>query len=292
MKEKIIEPTKRSLLLKEIRSLSIACITNRSKNEIYITDYFESPNIMKEIARLRELAFRVMGAGTGKKMDIDQYDTDTVPFKQLFVWDPENQEITAAYRFIEMNRLLKESPTSHLFYLQPNFEKEIKPFAIELGRSFVNFDSKKARYALHNVWDGLGYLMKEHADVKYFFGKMTLYPWILEDKLDILLSFLDKMFPSDGSVISKNPVSFSKIDDFVKDLGLDENRKKLREKFKEGNKKSIPSLVNSYIKISESMKYFGASVNARFGDVIEGCILLTIADINPDVFREHTKQLF
>ena len=291
MYEKIVGAVPVELLLKELQDVELICKTNMGDNHIYITNHHKSLNIMKEIGRLREIGFRSMGAGTGKEVDIDEYDIADVPFDQLIVWDPDHNEITGAYRFIVMSELIFDSPTSYLFDLQLNFQEEIKPYAIELGRSFVNFDSKKFRYALHNLWDGLSYLTKGYPNIKYFFGKMTLYPWLLEDKLDVLLSFLDEMFPSDKSVVPKNPIVFSKINDFVKDIGLDSNRKKLREKFKEGNKKSVPPLVNAYVKLSETMKFLGASVNARFGDVVEGCILLTIADIDPEVLREHTKQL-
>ena len=219
------------LLLKEVCNLKPICNTNLASNKVYITNHHQSPNLMIEIARLREISFRSMSAGTGKNLDIDEYDTAKIPFQQLFVWDPENLEIVGAYRFIFMNQLIFEGPTSHLFDLQPNFNSEIKPCSIELGRSFVNFEAKKCRYALHNLWDGLGYLMKEYSNIKYFFGKMTLYPWILEEKLDVLLSFLTELFPSDGSVVSKNPVNFCKIDYFVKDIGLEKNRKLLRDKF-------------------------------------------------------------
>ena len=291
MYEKIVDAVPVELLLNELYDLELICKTNMGDNHIYITNHHKSPNLMKEIGRLREISFRSMGAGTGKESDIDEYDISDVPFNQLIVWDPDNNEITGAYRFIIMCDLVSESPTSHLFDLQPNFQEEIKPYAIELGRSFVNFDSKKARYALYNLWDGLGYLSKKYSNMKYFFGKMTLYPWLLEDKLDVLLSFLTEVFPSDGSVVSKNPVDFSKVGDFAKDFGRQKNMKILREKFREGQKKPIPPLVSAYVKLSETMRYLGACVNARFGDVVEGCILVTIADIDPEVLKEHTKQL-
>jgi hypothetical protein len=291
-KNSVLEPVSVFSLLMEISNLNMVCKTNIGNNIVYITDYMVSPNLMQEIGRLREISFRSMCAGTGKEVDIDEYDISSTPFQQMFVWDPENNEIVGAYRFIVMNELIGDSPTSHLFHLQPNFHKSIKPYAIELGRSFVNFQAKKARYALHNLWDGLSFLTIKYPDIKYFFGKVTLYPWILDDKLDILLSFMSEMFPSDNSVFPKSPVNFSKVNDFIKTIGFEENKKLLVRRFKEGERKTIPPLVNAYMKLSETMKYLGASVNAKFGHVIEGCILVTIADINPEVIREHTKQLF
>lgn len=286
-KEKIIDPISTDVLLSEISKLNCLGKTNFGCNLIYITDAHESLNIMKEIGRIRETAFRFMGGGSGKSVDIDQYDTMGNPFKQIFIWDPENNQITGVYRYILMKNLSAGSPTSHLFHLENDFETNIKPYAIELGRSCINIESKRRLHALHNLWDGIGYLMYKHPDIRYLFGKMTLYPWNLLEKFDLLLSFLEEIFPTDGSVKSKEPVKFNLIKFFDKGAGYNINYSNLRQKFKEGERKSIPPLVNSYMNLSETMKFFGASVNASFGNVVEGAILVTIADVNPKILDMH-----
>ena len=60
--------------------------TNKSKNEIYIVTAHDSPNVMQEIGRLREVAFRYYGGGTGFPVDIDEYDTMEDAYRQLIVW--------------------------------------------------------------------------------------------------------------------------------------------------------------------------------------------------------------
>ncbi len=287
--KKIIKPVSLSDLLGELSKLNPIGDPSSNNTLIYITDANSSPKIMEEIGRLREESFRTMGAGTGKSQDIDKYDLADIPFNQMFIWDPDNCEITGAYRYMHMNKLVGESPTSYLFDLHHDFEEKIKDLTIELGRSFVNFDAKKARYALHNLWDGLGYLMHSYPDIKYFFGKMTFYPWVLEEKMDLLLEFLEDHFPSDGSVSPKTPVVVKKKKFFDLRSGFSFNRKLLIRKFKEGNRKRLPPLVDAYMKLSSTMKFLGATVNARFGNVVEGAILITIADVDPKILETHMR---
>ena len=186
MKKKVIPALFVAELKEEIDQLVSISDTNRADNKVYITNYHISPKIMMEISRLRELSFRHGGAGTGKSSDIDEYDTMEIPFEQMFIWDPKNEEIIGAYRFISMTNLVGKGPTSALFDLDSRFSNYVCPYAIELGRSFVNFAAKKARYALHNLWDGLGALIKSYPHIKYFFGKVTLYPAILDEITTVL----------------------------------------------------------------------------------------------------------
>ena len=74
--------------------------TNKSGNDIYIVTWQDSPNVVREIGRLREIAFRAAGGGTGKSLDLDEFDTMEHPYSQLIVWDPEAQEILGGYRYL------------------------------------------------------------------------------------------------------------------------------------------------------------------------------------------------
>lgn len=287
--QKIIKKISIGLIERELKGIiPIGIATVGSGNEIYITTAHDSPNIMQEIGRLREESFRTMGAGTGKSVDIDEYDTAANSFGQMFIWDPLNKEITGAYRFAFMSRIAGNSPTSYLFRFEDKFEEK-RDFTIELGRSFVNFNAKQARYALYNLWDGLGYFMYNHPEIKYFFGKVTLYPDLLEDKMDLLLNFMEEMFPSDGSVLPKKSILVKKIQLFDFKLGFKLNRQLLLKKFKEGNRKRLPPLVDAYMKLSTTMKFLGATINARFGYVVEGAILITIADVDKKTKDVHMQ---
>lgn len=91
--EDIIKPISKELLKAELTEDKRLRMTNKSNNQIYIITHLNAPNVMREIGRLREIAFRAAGGGTGLSMDIDEYDTMEHPYKQLIVWNPEAEEI-------------------------------------------------------------------------------------------------------------------------------------------------------------------------------------------------------
>ena len=181
MKE-IIPPVPKDLIIRELTTEKLVRTTNNASNELYIITYHDSPMVIQEIGRLRELTFRTAGGGTGKSVDIDDYDTSEVPYKQLIVWDPDKKEILGGYRFHICSEqsaycIEKELATSRLFNFSEKFTKEYLPHVIELGRSFVQpaYQStsrlSKGIYALDNLWDGLGTLVINNPTKKYFFGK-------------------------------------------------------------------------------------------------------------------------
>ena len=98
--ENIIDKIDTQLIEKELTKESFLRNTNKGGNQIYVVDSESAPNIMLEIGRLRELAFRAAGGGTGKACDIDMFDTMTPPCRQLIVWNPVEREIIGGYRFL------------------------------------------------------------------------------------------------------------------------------------------------------------------------------------------------
>ena len=98
--EEIIKPVSKELLKAELTEDRRLRMTNKSNNQIYIITHQNAPNVMREIGRLREIAFRAAGGGTGMSMDIDEYDTMEHPYKQLIVWNPEAEEILGCYRYL------------------------------------------------------------------------------------------------------------------------------------------------------------------------------------------------
>ena len=184
----IIPPVSRDALLAELTPGRLLRNTNKGDNEIYIVDAHSCPHTMREIGRLREIAFRDAGGGTGLDCDIDEFDTMPVPCRQLIVWNPQESEIIGGYRFIlgrDIEMLPDGTPriaTSHMFRFSARFLSEYLPDTIELGRSFVALPYQgskagtKALYALDNIWDGLGALTVIHPEIKYLFGKVTMYP--------------------------------------------------------------------------------------------------------------------
>lgn len=278
-------------------------MTNKSNNEIYIITAHDSPNVMREIGRLREIAFREAGGGTGKEVDIDEFDTCENCYKQLIVWNPEAREIIGGYRYLVGSdwQLGPDGQprlaTSHMFHFSEKFLKEYMPYTIELGRSFVSLEYQSSRmgakslFALDNLWDGLGALTVIKPGVKYFFGKMTMYPSYIRRGRDMILYFLKKHFDDKENLIIplkplhiETPVEelcalFSE-DDFKSDYRI-LNREIRRLGY------NIPPLVNAYMGLSPTMKLFGTAINYGFGDVEETGILIAVDEILEDKRVRH-----
>ncbi|MBR5776389.1 MAG: GNAT family N-acetyltransferase, partial [Bacteroidaceae bacterium] len=211
--EEIIPRIPRELLLSELTPEKKLRTTNKSGNEIYIVTWQDSPNVVRELGRLREIAFRAAGGGTGLSMDLDEFDTMENPYKQLLVWDPEAQEILGGYRYLLGSEVkLDENgqpilATSHMFRFSEKFVREYLPYTIELGRSFVTLEYQSSRmgtkglFALDNLWDGLGALTVIMPDVRYFFGKFTMYPSYDRMARDMILYFLKMYFSDPDSLI-------------------------------------------------------------------------------------------
>lgn len=276
--------------------------TNYGNNEIYIVTYHNSPNVVKEIGRLRELTFRVAGGGTGKSIDLDEFDTCEVPYKQLIVWNPGDKQIVGSYRFLRCKEAhqkkgILQLATVELFEFSGKFIKDYLPYTIELGRSFVQPDyqpsseNRKGLFSLDNLWDGLGALVVDNPDMKYFFGKVTMYRDFNIKARDMILYFMKHYFPDkDNLVVPIDPLEISyDMTSFGKELDdkdykeghiiLNQNVRTLGE--------NIPPLVNSYMNLSSTMKTFGTCLNPEFGDVEETGILVTLSDIYESKKERH-----
>ena len=295
-------PIDRAILENELTEDIFVRDTNYGNNKIYIFSHHNSPNLMKEVGRLREVTFRDAGGGTGKALDIDEYDTTEVPFKQLIVWNPEDKEIIGGYRFIKCKDLPVDiegnikTPTSRLFKLSASFNNEFLPHSIELGRSFVQpmyqpmNNIRKGMYALDNIWDGLGALIADHKEIKYLFGKITMYRHFDPFARDLILHFMNIYFPDpDELVRPRNPLPFT-ID--IKELSetfagnnYDADYKILVHKVR-AKGQLIPPLFNAYMNLSSTMRTFGTAFNDHFGEVEETGIIITIDDIN-DLKRDR-----
>ena len=291
----VIAPVSREALLAELTPDKLMRKTNKADNEIYIITHQDSPNVMREIGRVREITFRDAGGGTGEEVDIDEYDTCDDPYKQLIVWDPQANEIIGGYRYILCGELtigedgVVPLATTHLFNFSERFIKEYLPYTLELGRSFVqpHYQSSragvKALFALDNLWDGLGALIVDHPEIKYFFGKVTMYTHFHTKARNLIMYFFQKYFKDNENLVTPfHPLDLGIDEEEMKKVfdggSYKEDYKILSQKVREFGE-NIPPLINSYMNLSPSMKTFGTVINDQFGDVEETGIILTISDI-------------
>jgi Acetyltransferase (GNAT) domain len=301
----IIDPIHRDLLKQELTAERYVRKTNFGGNQIFIVDYHNSPNVMLEIGRLREIAFRAAGGGTGENVDIDESDMMENPYQQLIVWNPTDEQITGGYRYIHCKNGISDEnemllSTAHLFHFSPEFIKNYLPKTIELGRSWVqpayqpSATNRRGIFSLDNLWDGLGALVARYPDVEYFFGKVTMYPHYQRESRDLLMAFMQLYFPDNQRLVW--PINALKHDFDIVEMqqqfaGLDykEGYKILNRRIRELGE-NIPPLINSYMNLSATMRTFGTAVNDLFGDVEETGIMVTIADIYPTKKNRHLVE--
>lgn len=301
----IIPPLPRVLLEKELTENLFVRKTNKGGNLLYIFTSQEAPNLMREVGRLREESFRHAGGGTGQEIDIDHFDTCENPYKQLIVWDPESKQILGGYRFkicdqntIDADGKIQLS-TAELFDFSEKFREEYLPYIFELGRSFVqpNYQStgrsRKSLYVLDNLWDGLGAIVVDNPDIKYCFGKVTMYKSYNINARNHLLYFLEKHFgdkeglvlPSQSIETHMNSEELARVfshQDYMDDYKiLSKSVRKMGE--------MIPPLINSYMSLSPTMKVFGTAINSHFGNVEETAIMVTINDIYQAKIDRHVS---
>jgi len=303
MQEEIIAPVSRELIKAELTPERKLRDTNKGGNEIYVLTWQEAPNVLREIGRLREIAFRAAGGGTGKCCDLDDFDTSDHPYYQLIVWDSENSVILGGYRFLPGSEWTYDSEgqpilaTSHMFRFSQKFIREFAPQTTELGRSFVTLEYQSSRamtkglFALDNLWDGLGALTVILPELKYFFGKMTMYPSFDRPARDMILYFLRKHFGDrDGLVCPICPLPLSTDEQELGALFCEDDFKadyRILNRHVRERGYNIPPLVNAYMGLSPTMRCFGTAVNEGFGDVEETGILITEDEIRDEKRKRH-----
>ncbi len=298
----IIPAVDKEILKRELTQVGMARTTRKGDNEIYILDIHNAPNVVREIGRLREVTFRFAGGGTGEELDLDEFDTQEICYSQLIVWSPEDEEIIGGYRFILCKDAIDKNgeihlSTTHYFDFSEHFIKDYMPTTCELGRSWVqpNYqpaqNPRKGLFALDNIWDGLGALTITYPLIKYFFGKVTMYPNYNREARDFLLHFMHHYFPdTEKLMVPYHPLKTEYDTTFVKEQlkGLDfKDGFKVLNTFVRQHGENVPPLVNIYMHLSPTMKTFGTAVNPDFGNVEETGILVTISDVYQDKKERH-----
>ena len=301
----IIKPTDRALLKSELTKEKKLRSTNKSNNEIYIVTAHDAPHVMQEIGRLREIAFRYYGGGTGFPVDIDEFDTMEDAYRQLIVWSPEDEQILGGYRFLCGSDVKFDEngkpmlATSHLFNFSEKFNKEFLPYTVELGRSFVTLEYQSTRagakglFVLDNLWAGLGALSVVDPSLQYYFGKVTMYNTYNTEARNMILYFLGMHFPDADKLVTpvyplETDTDIEKMKELFRYDNFKDNYKVLNQEVRKFGI-NVPPLVNAYMSLSPKMRVFGTAINHEFGDVEETGILIAINEILEDKKKRHIE---
>ncbi|MHA7131365.1 GNAT family N-acetyltransferase [Algoriphagus namhaensis] len=301
---KIIEPVARELIKQELSEERFLRHVNNGDNLVYLVNYHNAPNVVREIGRLRELTFRMAGGGTGMELDLDDNDTCENCYDQLITWNPEDEEIVAGYRLIHCKNAIAEDgsinlSTLHLFDFSDKFISNYLPKTIELGRSFVqpkyqpSIDNRKGIFSLDNLWDGLGAVVLLNPDVKFLFGKVTMYPHFHAEARDLLLIFMNYYFPDTENLVSPKPdlrlgykTDLPNQPNPFEGLDYKAGYKLLNSQVRAYGE-NIPPLINTYMNLSPTMMTFGTALNDEFGEVEETGIMIRLDDVYPTKKQRH-----
>lgn len=295
----------RDQIISELTGDKFLRYTNNGNNEVYVFDNTNSPALMHEVGRVREITFRHAGGGTGKSVDVDKFDIAEDPQKQLIVWDPENKEIVGGYRFYFPAKDctscdITKLASSSYFHFSDKFLSKYCPHMMELGRSFVHPDyqsrtmGRKSLFALDNLWDGLGAIILDNHHLKYLFGKVTMYTHFNQNARNMILYFLKKHFNDpDDLVVPIEPANIdlkkAEMKKIFRRWGYKEDYKILSAEVRKLGE-NIPPLINAYMNLSPTMRTFGTFINHSFGNVEETGIMITLRDIYVEKINRHLSS--
>lgn len=314
----IIPRVERALLKKELTKNNYLRPTNKANNEIYDFVAKDAPNLMREVARLRELSYRTSGASPGDELDMDSFDTmEPNPYHQLIVWDPVNEEIVGGYRYLLGSEATFDEEgqpilsSSHLFHYSQYFIQDYLPATIELGRAFVqpmyqNRDmGAKALYALDNIWDGIGAVLYIHRKtIHYLIGKVTIYPQYDPVSRDLIYAYLHRYHHDHkGLFRPKLPLDIGvEGQELADDIFVGEDATlnyQLLQRAVRARGTTIPPMFSAYLNVTSTLQFFGNALNDELANVFETGIMVLVDEIHEDkqmryigAYIDYLKKLF
>lgn len=289
----IIPPVETELLVRELEG-HLLRPSNKADNLIYDITAHECPNVMREIARLREISYRDGGGATGNEMDIDEMDTMEKPYHQLIVWDPEHRQIVGGYRYLccseaEIRDGQPFITSAHLFHYSERFIRDYLPHTIEFGRAFVQpmYQQRemgvKALFALDNIWDGIGAVLYNHPELRWMIGKVTIYPDYNTTARELIYAYLNRYHIGEEGLFEpykpflSNPLT---ADPFTGE-DKQENYHILQRAVREQGT-VIPPMFSAYLNLTNDLLFFGNAVNDELANVYETGIMVAIDTVYPE----------
>lgn len=290
--EQIIDPVDTNLILKELEG-HLLRPSSKANNLIYDITAHECPNVMREIARLREISYRDGGGATGKAMDIDEMDTMAKPYHQLIVWDPDNQQIIGGYRYLfgSEAEIINGQPfitSAHLFHYSERFIRDYLPQTIEFGRAFVQpmYQKRemgvKALFALDNIWDGIGAIVYNNPELRWMIGKVTIYPGYNETARELIYNYLETYHKGEEGLFEPyNLLPIQHIETPFLGTNPQENYHTLQHAVREQGT-VIPPMFSAYLNLTNDLQFFGNAVNDELANVYETGIMVDLNAVYPE----------
>lgn len=289
----IAHPEDRQRLQEELRDAKLLGET-RDNNRIYLVSYKQDSAVIREIGRLRELAFRKVGEGTGKKRDLDAFDSH---YKHLVLWDRENLKIAGSYRLGEGKHIydtLGESGfyTSTLYDFKPEFKKYLEQ-GVELGRSFVN-PEYWGKASLDYLWQGLGTFLAHNPEVRYLIGPVSMSADYPRELMDQLVYFYRRYYACpENLAVANHPYTLTseqnaKFEALFENKERDEAFDFMQANFMAAGHK-LPMLFKQYTALFEEAGFQSVvfSVDPDFGDCLDGLCMCDITKLKASKYKRY-----
>jgi len=285
VEKNVIHPVSSKVLKQQINKCKVLGLTG-DKKKIFLVGFYDAPDVIKEISRLREITFRKVSEGTGKKMDVDKYDEY---YQHIVLWDEEELEIVGSYR-IGLGRSIMPALgtegfyTSEIFNHSPTLDN-ILPSTAELGRSFVQSKYWNTK-ALDYLWQGLGVFLRDNPDIKYTFGGVSLSNTYSDEAKKHIVFFYKKWYSDSLNLSSaKNRFSISDSEELeLKNIYSENDYKRefiiLRDILKHLGY-TIPILYKQYSELCEpdGIKFIDFAIDPDFNDCVDALILVEVDKI-------------
>lgn len=276
----VAHPENRQLLQQELKQAQLLGVT-RDNNAIYLVDWTPDSAVIREIGRLRELSFRKVGEGTGKRRDLDAYDKH---YRHLVLWDREAMEIAGAYRLGigaellgggERHRGLQGFYTHSLYEYEPELETYLRQ-GVELGRSFVN-PAYWGKASLDYLWQGIGCFLAQHPDVRYLLGPVSIsatYPRALCEELVYYFTTYygaQRKLAAARQPFNLAPACIARFERRYAGLDREQGLALLQESFTNAGHR-IPVLYKQYTALFENdgFQVLVFSIDPDFSDCLDG----------------------
>jgi putative hemolysin len=285
VEKNVIHPVSRKTIKQQLEKNILLGLTSDRK-KIFLIDSFSAPDVLKEISRLREITFRKVSEGTGKKMDLDKYDSY---YKHIVLWDEDELEIVGSYR-IGIGKIIMQTLgvsgfyTSELFFHSSKLQN-ILLHSAELGRSFVQYKYWNTS-ALDYLWQGIGVFLRDNPQIKYLFGGVSLSKNYSEEAKKNIIYFFNKWFGDNTSLsTAKNKFTIPSADMAeLKSIYSSNDFKSEMITLKNLLKHlgySIPTLYKQYAELCEQdgIKFIDFCIDPDFNNCVDSLILVDVSKI-------------
>lgn len=272
---------------KELQQAELLGETADNK-KIYLFDYRPDSAVMHEIGRLREMTFRQVGEGTGKKRDLDEFDSI---YRHLILWDEQELEIAGAYRLADVDNILSHAHgriyTQQLFEFDANRMAPYFAQGIELGRSFVS-PKYWGKRSLDYLWYGIGAYLKRYPHIRYLFGPVSLSNSYPDFAKALIVNFYQRHYADkQGLAKARTPYVMEAnlaelVDQTLLHNDADTDFAELREQLAHMNV-TVPTLYKQYAEVCEpgGTRFIDFNVDADFGHCIDGLVLVDLHKLKP-----------